>query len=64
MTQKENALLLFHLMGKIMYNKRLFASIFPRAMNLDAKSTQGKVIVLPCLLLQETSHEIVSSIGR
>jgi cell cycle checkpoint protein len=41
-TQKENALLLFHLMGKIMHNKRSFASMPPRFVKLECKILTGK----------------------
>jgi hypothetical protein len=62
-TQKENAILLFHLIGKIMYNKRLCASMVPH-FTLMQKFTQGRVTLICHLLLQRTSHETVNSIGR
>jgi cell cycle checkpoint protein len=40
-TQKEDALLLFHLMGKIMYNKRSFASMFSRHISSEIYAGKG-----------------------
>ena len=55
--------MLFHLMGKIVYNKSLFASIF-HITNSYAESLQGRAILPADLLLQKTSHEIVRLTGR
>jgi len=55
--------MLFHLMGKIFYNKRSFASFYMFT-NSNPESLQGRVIRTPGLLLQKTLHETVRLISR
>ena len=49
MTQKENALLLFHLIGKIMYNKRSIVLLYSRYHNTQSLHRQRRSSSQVCL---------------